>query len=98
MSDWLRAEGVYAAGDVIGAPQLASTGIEQAESAIDAMLGRRCVSSDDARIEQLPFAVEDCSPAALLSNAARYPIGIWTMPELAFPALQLARFLSNPSH
>lgn len=39
------APGVYAAGDLIGAPQLASTGIEQAESAVDAMLGRReCVN------------------------------------------------------
>lgn len=66
--------GVYAAGDVIGAPQLASTGIAQAESAVEAMFG--CSQSSD-----------DCSPAALLSNAARYPIGIWTVPEMAFVGL-----------
>lgn len=85
------AGGVYAAGDVIGAPQLASTGIEQAESAVDAMLGRRadCEDSEarDASPIDMPVAAADCSPAALLSNAARYPIGIWTMPELAFVGL-----------
>jgi len=95
------AGGVYAAGDVIGAPQLASTGIEQAESAVDAMLGRRadCEDSEarDASPIDMPVAAADCSPAALLSNAARYPIGIWTMPELAFVGLT-AEAAAAPPH
>lgn len=92
------AKGVYAAGDVIGAPQLASTGIEQAESAIDAMLGRRDVGAaeDASRLLEMPVAAADCSPAALLSNAARYPIGIWTMPELAFVGLTAAAARAPP--
>jgi len=97
------AGGVYAAGDVVGAPQLASTGIEQGESAVDAMLGRRagCESEEEEarsqQLEAMPKAAVDCSPAALLSNAARYPIGIWTMPELAFVGLT-SEAASAPPH
>jgi len=87
---------VYAAGDMIGAPQLASTGIEQAEFAVDAMLGRR-ECTVEARVQSLPFAAADCSPSALLSNAARYPIGIWTIPELAFVGLT-AEAAAAPPH
>ena len=83
--------GVYAAGDLIGAPQLASTGIEQAESAVDAMF----TLPDDRANAELATR-QDCSPAALLSNAARYPIGIWTMPELAFVGLTAAAAAAPP--
>mmetsp|Transcript_18026 Transcript_18026/g.36325 ORF Transcript_18026/g.36325 Transcript_18026/m.36325 type:complete len:259 (-) Transcript_18026:373-1149(-) len=34
-----------------------------------------------------PVERDDYSPSALLSNSARYPIGIWTVPELAFVGL-----------
>ena len=88
------AEGVYAAGDLIGAPQLASTGIEQAEAAVDAMLGRSTSSPTAGSVAGL--VTRDCSPAALLSNAARYPIGIWTMPELAFVGLTAAAASAEP--
>lgn len=44
----------------------------------------------------MPLAAADCSPAALLSNAARYPIGIWTMPELAFVGLTAAAAKAEP--
>jgi hypothetical protein len=70
--------GVYAAGDAIGAPQLASTGIAQAESAIETI----CAKSSGDECTAL-----DMSPQALLSNAARYPIGIWTLPEVSFVGL-----------
>jgi len=83
--------GVYAAGDLIGAPQLASTGIEQAESAVDAMF----TLPDDRANAELATR-QDCSPAALLSNAARYPNGIWTMPELAFVGLTAAAAAAPP--
>eukprot|EP00967_Tisochrysis_lutea_P132792 scaffold232295_cov30-Tisochrysis_lutea.AAC.3 len=32
-------------------------------------------------------AAADCSPEALLADAARYPVGIWTIPEVAFVGL-----------
>jgi len=68
---------VYAAGDIVGAPQLASTGIRQAEAAITNMFG----GSSGVDVE------ETSSPQDLLSNAARYPIGIWTIPEVSFVGL-----------
>ena len=74
--------GVYAAGDMVGAPQLASTGIAQAEAAVEAMCGARdCSSGGDASM----------SPQALLSSSARYPIGIWTIPECAPAPTQTPR-------
>lgn len=72
------AAGVYAAGDLIGAPQLASTGIAQAEAVVETIFG----DLDPECLEG-----EGCSPQAFLSNAARYPVGIWTIPELAFVGL-----------
>ena len=66
--------GVYAAGDVVGAPQLASTGIAQAEAATATMFDASAAPSD-------------LSPSALVSDSARYPIGIWTVPEVAFVGL-----------
>ena len=65
---------VSGAGDVVGAPQLASTGIAQAEAAVDCVYGDGC-------------ALGDVSPAGLLASTARYPVGIWTVPELAFCGL-----------
>ena len=59
---------------VVGAPQLASTGIAQAEAAVDCVYGDGC-------------ALGDVSPAGLLASTARYPVGIWTVPELAFCGL-----------
>lgn len=81
--------GVFAAGDVIGAPQLASTGIAQAEAAVDAMFCRAAATETETP--------EDYSPAALLANTARYPIGIWTLPEVAFVGLT-AEAAEQPPH
>ena len=112
-----RACGVYAAGDLIGAPQLASTGIAQAEAAVDAMFNRdrslltlannqEVFPEGDGATSGSTEAVKeegneckdgDFTPAALLSNAARYPIGIWTVPELAFVGLTAAA-ASAPPH
>jgi len=71
--------GVYAAGDLIGAPQLASTGIKQAEAAIMAMFNEGKAMGNE----------EGCSPRELLSDTARYPVGIWTIPEVAFVGLTM---------
>ena len=42
-----KLDGVYAAGDVIGAPALASTGVEQAKAAVGCMFGE--ADEDGAR-------------------------------------------------
>ena len=86
------AAGVYAAGDCIGAPQLASTGIAQAEAAVDTMFGNAASPAAAAEASD----TEGFSPKVLLSNAARYPIGIWTMPEVAFVGLTAAAATSPP--
>jgi len=88
-------EGVWAAGDVIGAPQLASTGIAQAEAAVGRMFAAG--ADEDAGVGGALAAVElDCSPAALIADSARYPIGIWTVPELAFVGLTKAAAAAAP--
>jgi len=61
---------ISAAGDCVGAPQLASTGVAQAEAAVDAMFA--------------PDFDDSLSPEALLASAGKYPVAIWTVPELAF--------------
>ena len=69
---------VYGAGDVVGAPQLASTGIQQAESAVETMF-REGGATKGA-----------CSPADMIADCARFPVGIWTVPEVAFVGLTAA--------
>lgn len=94
-------EGVYAAGDVIGAPQLASTGISQAEAAVDAMFERAPEASRGATnplLSTQPAVQRNVSPQALLSSIARYPIGIWTVPELAFVGLTAEAAAEAPHH
>lgn len=73
---------VYAAGDLIGAPQLASTGISQAESAVQAMFTEASEEKESVDREGT-----GSSPQALLSDSARFPIGIWTIPEVSFVGL-----------
>ena len=89
-----RAAGVYAAGDLIGAPQLASTGIAQAEAAVEAML--RDEMGATYAIDELLVAQEGTAPANLLADAARFPIGIWTIPEVAFVGLTADRARAPP--
>ena len=61
---------VYGAGDVVGAPQLASTGIQQAESAVETMFREGGAASARARA-RLP-------PTRSCADCARFPVGIWT--------------------
>jgi hypothetical protein len=73
--------GVYAVGDVVGAPSLASTGIEQGVHAV-----KRAFEQDDTVegtwMDIDPNAGKD--PESLTKNPLQYPIGIWTLPEMSF--------------
>lgn len=73
--------GVYAAGDCVGPPSLASTGIEQAQTAV-----RRMFDQDESLTGTWapgqPGAGKD--PLSLLACPLTYPVGIWTIPETSF--------------
>ncbi|EKX52670.1 hypothetical protein GUITHDRAFT_101831 [Guillardia theta CCMP2712] len=72
-------KGVYAAGDVLGAPSLASTGIEQGNAAVTHMFG---FDSSSKSAWMLRTGGRD--PKSLTANPLLYPVGIWTIPEMAF--------------
>lgn len=65
---------VWGAGDVLGPPSLASTGVQQATAAIGQIF-----NAADGEHER-----EDLRPSALVGNPFRYPVGIWTTPEMAY--------------
>ncbi|EKX31393.1 hypothetical protein GUITHDRAFT_122400, partial [Guillardia theta CCMP2712] len=73
--------GVYAAGDVVGAPSLASTGIEQAITAVMRMFDQDELT-DGTWMSIPPGTGKD--PKSLLQSPLQYPIGIWTLPEMSF--------------
>lgn len=73
--------GVYAAGDVVGAPSLASTGIEQGIAAVKRMF-EQDETVEGTWVEIDPNEGKD--PESLLKNPLQYPIGIWTLPEMSF--------------
>jgi len=66
---------VYAAGDIIGAPALASTSVEQAQRAVAAMFSE----SGDA----------DCSKS--YNHDDPLSIGVWTIPEMGYYGLTKER-------
>jgi pyruvate/2-oxoglutarate dehydrogenase complex dihydrolipoamide dehydrogenase (E3) component len=69
---------VWGAGDVLGPPSLASTGVQQATAAIQSMFARtdqQSAPNDD---------VADFRPSALIGSPFRYPVGVWTTPEMAY--------------
>ena len=71
-------ERVWGAGDVLGPPSLASTGVQQATAAVDEMFGARGTRS------AMHAGGADLRPAALVGNPFRYAVGIWTTPEMAY--------------
>lgn len=90
-------KGVYAAGDVLGAPSLASTGIEQAGYAVSKMFGRSRVTGGGwAGGGEEAEGGRD--PRSLLANPLQYPVGIWTIPEVAFIGRTKARALEDGYH
>lgn len=66
---------VWGAGDVLGPPGLASTGVQQAMAAVEHIFGR----PDGMRAD-----TTDLRPSALVGSPFRYPVGIWTTPEMAY--------------
>eukprot|EP00471_Norrisiella_sphaerica_P004546 CAMPEP_0184488024 /NCGR_PEP_ID=MMETSP0113_2-20130426/10481_1 /TAXON_ID=91329 /ORGANISM="Norrisiella sphaerica, Strain BC52" /LENGTH=607 /DNA_ID=CAMNT_0026870487 /DNA_START=528 /DNA_END=2351 /DNA_ORIENTATION=- len=77
------AKGVYAAGDVLGPPGLASTGIEQGAAAVGAMF-----NDDPDRGKSRSGGFD---PKSYLSDPDRFPVGIWTNPEVAYIGLTKAK-------
>jgi NAD(P) transhydrogenase len=87
---------VYAAGDVVGRPFLASTGAAQGKAAISSMFNQ--VTSD---VLDCPADDPTCSsdgigqvgegfdPASLASNPYAFPIGVWSSPEAAYYGLTM---------
>jgi pyruvate/2-oxoglutarate dehydrogenase complex dihydrolipoamide dehydrogenase (E3) component len=79
---------VYAAGDVVGRPFLASTGTAQGIAAVNAMF---CQAEGDVSCviggpSQTGISFD---PASLASNPFAVPCGIWTTPEAAYFGLSL---------
>lgn len=66
---------VWGAGDVLGPPSLASTGVQQATAAVEHIFER----ADGARAD-----ASDLRPSALVGSPFRFPVGIWTSPEMAY--------------
>eukprot|EP00581_Thalassiosira_minuscula_P011343 CAMPEP_0183726512 /NCGR_PEP_ID=MMETSP0737-20130205/23438_1 /TAXON_ID=385413 /ORGANISM="Thalassiosira miniscula, Strain CCMP1093" /LENGTH=615 /DNA_ID=CAMNT_0025957879 /DNA_START=211 /DNA_END=2058 /DNA_ORIENTATION=+ len=94
---------VYAAGDVLGRPFLASTGMAQGAAAITSMFKEDFVQSgngdddnedsdsksDGAQCEvgELCMAGEKFDPKSLASNPFAFPVGVWSSPEAAYYGL-----------
>jgi len=90
---------VYGAGDVLGRPFLASTGVAQAVAAIQTMYGDKpqspCSTTDDTPSpddnEEVPcldgvlsLVGENFDPKSLATNPFAFPTGIWSSPEAAY--------------
>jgi NAD(P) transhydrogenase len=86
---------VFAAGDVVGRPFLASTGVAQAKAAINAMFAedgkppvltvKQCEEGDDAcTVDGVSQAGTLFDPASLASNPFAFPTGVWSSPEAAY--------------
>lgn len=85
---------VYAAGDVLGRPFLASTGMAQGAAAIESMF------SEDSNEEggsdgpickpgEICMTGENFDPKSLASNPFAFPVGIWSSPEASYYGLSL---------
>ena len=89
-----KAKNVYAAGDILGRPFLASTGSAQGLASVNIMFGqgsRQVCDVDDptCRADGVSQAGVSFDPASLASNPFAVPCGIWTSPEAAYFGLSL---------
>lgn len=86
---------VFAAGDVVGRPFLASTGVAQAKAAVSAIFASdegggplsavECKEGDEACIvDGISQAGTAFDPASLAANPFAFPTGVWTSPEAAY--------------
>eukprot|EP00468_Gymnochlora_sp_CCMP2014_P012545 CAMPEP_0167759592 /NCGR_PEP_ID=MMETSP0110_2-20121227/11110_1 /TAXON_ID=629695 /ORGANISM="Gymnochlora sp., Strain CCMP2014" /LENGTH=620 /DNA_ID=CAMNT_0007645997 /DNA_START=155 /DNA_END=2017 /DNA_ORIENTATION=+ len=80
------AKGVYAAGDCLGPPGLASTGIEQGIAAVKRMF--------DPLLKEKTDEGDGFDPSSYLSDPDRFPVGIWTTPEVAYIGVTKEKALS----
>lgn len=92
---------VFAAGDVVGRPFLASTGVAQVKAAVVNMFGDtipQCDENDPScvvdGISQVGMAYD---PASLASNPFAFPTGVWSSPEAAYYGLSLQQAQSMDS-
>mmetsp|Transcript_29191 Transcript_29191/g.74904 ORF Transcript_29191/g.74904 Transcript_29191/m.74904 type:complete len:747 (-) Transcript_29191:500-2740(-) len=81
---------IYAAGDVLGPPSLASTGIEQAARAIEEMFDPDHASAHEDSADGC-MTNKFVDPNALVSNPFSFPIGVWTNPEVAYFGMTLSQ-------
>lgn len=92
-----KAGNVYAAGDVLGRPFLASTGVAQGVAAIAAIFGKpgtdprtmsTCDPSDTLCIDgDISAAGVSFDPGSLATNPFAFPTGVWTSPEASYYGL-----------
>lgn len=91
---------VYGAGDVLGRPFLASTGMAQGVGAIQAMFRDevQVLEDDDdseeedndgeaCEVGQLCMSGENFDPKSLASNPFAFPVGVWSSPEASYYGL-----------
>lgn len=85
---------VYGAGDVLGRPFLASTGVAQAAAAIQSLYNTEKESSIDISYEDDTIVNDFISsfgskfdPKSLANNPFAFPTGIWSSPEAAYYGL-----------
>eukprot|EP00816_Leptocylindrus_hargravesii_P006988 CAMPEP_0196820548 /NCGR_PEP_ID=MMETSP1362-20130617/75818_1 /TAXON_ID=163516 /ORGANISM="Leptocylindrus danicus, Strain CCMP1856" /LENGTH=547 /DNA_ID=CAMNT_0042199479 /DNA_START=196 /DNA_END=1839 /DNA_ORIENTATION=- len=91
---------VFAAGDVLGRPFLASTGIAQGVAAVDFMFTEnepfQCDPEDGSCIESnLGTAGANFDPTSLASNPFSFPVGIWSSPEASYFGLSAQQAKEN---
>lgn len=93
-----KAGNVYAAGDVLGRPFLASTGVAQGLAAVTSMFGDpeqhpTVVSSSEFSDDLLCIAGDISSsgasfdPISLAANPFAFPTGVWSSPEASYYGL-----------
>lgn len=81
---------VYAAGDVLGRPFLASTGIAQGVAAVEFIYSAKKSSQscdvDDIKSKESSLSTTGANfdPKSLALNPSAFPVGIWSSPEASF--------------
>mmetsp|Transcript_30704 Transcript_30704/g.45471 ORF Transcript_30704/g.45471 Transcript_30704/m.45471 type:complete len:665 (-) Transcript_30704:237-2231(-) len=90
---------VFAAGDVLGRPFLASTGVAQSVAAVSAIFGSQeedpvtqssCDPDDPLCIDgDISQSGASFDPASLASNPFAFPTGVWSSPEAAYYGLSV---------
>lgn len=95
---------VYAAGDVLGRPFLASTGMAQGVAAIQSMFAEEVAEEEndvdgeepaeeseggDCEVGELCMSGEKFDPKSLASNPFAFPVGVWSSPEASYYGLSV---------